>query len=168
MEISIFILPKNTEMTASRLLVLNFEEIRRRSIKLWSGIPADAYHWRPDAQAMSVIEMIRHVLEGEHWFHRIIEAGKSVVFESPWKDRPYTTVADELAFAQPFRDDFLKMAASLTAEELEQKEIVREELGQRRKLGDYLLRTAYHESVHTGQLLDYLRTAKVERIKVWD
>ena len=31
-----------------------------------------------------------------------------------------------------------------------------------------LLRVAYHESVHTGQLLDYLRTAGVPRELIWD
>lgn len=41
-------------------------------------------------------------------------------------------------------------------------------MGYIRDLGDMLLRIAYHESVHTGQLLDYLRTAGVPRINVWD
>jgi hypothetical protein len=31
-----------------------------------------------------------------------------------------------------------------------------------------LLRIAYYESVHTGQLLDYLSTAGIPRISVWD
>jgi uncharacterized damage-inducible protein DinB len=35
-------------------------------------------------------------------------------------------------------------------------------------LGDYLNRIAYHESVHTGQLLDYLRTIGIERPQIWD
>ncbi len=41
-------------------------------------------------------------------------------------------------------------------------------MGYIRELGDMLLRVAYHESVHTGQLLDYLRTAKVKRPIIWD
>jgi uncharacterized damage-inducible protein DinB len=155
-------------MTPVSLLLLNFEEVRRRSIKLWNGIPGTVYSWRPDEAAMTVIESVRHVLESEHWFHQIIIHRQSVSFVSPWKDRSYTNIADELAFAAPFRRQFLEMVNAVTPEEIETVEIVREELGQRRKLGDYLLRVAYHEAVHTGQLLDYLRTAGVERVKVWD
>ncbi len=49
-------------MTHTEIILLNFEEIRRRSIKLWSGIPSSFYKWKPDDKAMSCIEMIRHVL----------------------------------------------------------------------------------------------------------
>ena len=45
------------------------------------------------------------------------------------------------------------MVNTFTAKELDDVYITRKELGQRRKLGDYLLRIAYHESVHAGQLL---------------
>ncbi|KGX84977.1 hypothetical protein N784_11420 [Pontibacillus litoralis JSM 072002] len=37
-----------------------------------------------------------------------------------------------------------------------------------KKLGDMLLRVAYHESVHTGQLLDYMSTMRVARPNIWD
>lgn len=46
--------------------------------------------------------------------------------------------------------------------------IDRSDVGYRRLLGDMLLRVAYHEAVHAGQLLDYLRTACVERPNIWD
>ncbi|MEZ5028674.1 MAG: hypothetical protein R2765_07795 [Ferruginibacter sp.] len=46
--------------------------------------------------------------------------------------------------------------------------ITRKEKKQHRKLGDYLLRIAYHEAVHTGQLLDYLRTLNSPRANIWD
>ncbi|MBM7542797.1 putative damage-inducible protein DinB [Amphibacillus cookii] len=35
-------------------------------------------------------------------------------------------------------------------------------------MGDMLLHVAYHEAVHTGQLLDYLRTADIPRGHIWD
>ncbi|MBJ8050318.1 DinB family protein, partial [Bacillus cereus group sp. N18] len=31
-----------------------------------------------------------------------------------------------------------------------------------------LMRIAYHEGVHTGQMLDYMRTMKIERPNIWD
>jgi uncharacterized damage-inducible protein DinB len=157
-------------MIPTELLILNFEEIRRRSIKLWTGISEKFYNWQPDHEAMTIIEMVRHVFESEHAYHTIIEnrGAKGADYISPWENRPYTNVVDEVAFAKPYREAFLEMVRSFSAGDLTEVEIIRAELGQRRKLGDYFLRVAYHESVHTGQMLSYLRTLGVDRPKVWD
>lgn len=156
-------------MNTTELLILNCEEIRRRSIKLWSWIPARFYSWKPDKEAMSILEMVRHVLEGEHLFHKIVEnRGNLGDYLSPWEGRIYTNVQDEIDFAKPFRDDFFKTIRAFSSEDLSQIEIVRSEKGQRRKLGDYLQRIAYHEAVHTGQMLSYLRTLGIERPQIWD
>lgn len=71
-------------------------------------------------------------------------------------------------FAFPFREKFLEAVKKFKPEELSSIEIIRSEKGQRRKLGDYLLRIAYHESVHTGQMLAYLRELRLERPLIWD
>jgi uncharacterized damage-inducible protein DinB len=155
-------------MNANEIIILNFEEIRRRSIKLWSGIPVEKYSWKPDGAAMSMIETVRHILEGEHWFHNIIINRGTVDFASPWKDLPYTDIDAEIVFAKPYRQKFISDIMNFTATDFTNIEINRPEKNQRRKLGDYLLRTAYHESVHTGQLLDYMRTAGIERPLIWD
>ncbi len=156
-------------MKAADIIVLNFEEIRRRSIKLWEGIKPNNYFWQPDDGAMNCIEMIRHVLESEHLFHTIVNRkGNLGDYPSPWKDRPYSDLHAELSFAQPYRDDFMRTIQSFSPEDLSTIEIIRSEVGQRRKLGDYLNRIAYHESVHTGQLLDYLRTLNAKRPLIWD
>ena len=117
---------------------------------------------------MSIIEMVRHVLECEYIYHKIVENRGSVKIMSPWQDRPYTNVSDELNFAQPFHDKFIEAIRSTTEQDFTEVEIIRKEVDQRRKLGDYLLRIGYHESVHTGQMLSYLRTLNIERPKVWD
>lgn len=57
---------------------------------------------------------------------------------------------------------------SYSEEDLKNIKIDRSDSGYIRDLGDMLLRVAYHESVHAGQLLDYLRTAGVDRIGIWD
>jgi uncharacterized damage-inducible protein DinB len=67
-----------------------------------------------------------------------------------------------------FRDKFIKMIKSLSEEDLEQIRIERTEVGQSKILGDYLNRMVYHESIHTGQMLNYLRTFGVERPNIWD
>ena len=156
-------------MNAKELLRLNFEEIRRRSIRVWKSIAAENLQWRPDADAKSCIEMIRHVLETENIYHHIIvHLGKLGDYSSPLCGNPVATVDDELKNAQPYREKFLKLVNSLSLKELEEVYITRPEKKQHRKLGDYLMRAAYHEAVHTGQLLDYLRTLKAQRADIWD
>lgn len=156
-------------MNAKELLILNFEEVRRRSIKIWNGIREEDLFWRPDPAAMSCFEMIRHVLESENIYHQIIlHRGQLGHYESPLTGNPYTTVDEDLKNAQPYREKFLKMVHAFSVKDLEDVYITRKEKKQHRKLGDYLLRMAYHESVHTGQLLDYLRTLKAPRAVIWD
>ncbi len=156
-------------MNAIEIILLNFSEIRRRSIKLWYGIPDEHLHWKPDEKALSILEMIRHVLETEHLFHIIIRnRGNLGDYPSPWENLEYTNVKNELEFAEKYRLEFLNMIHGLKEADLENVRIERTEVGQSKKLGDYLNRIAYHESVHTGQLLDYLRTAGIKRPQVWD
>ncbi|WP_417197435.1 DinB family protein [Bizionia sp.] len=156
-------------MNSIEIVLLNFSEIRRRSIKLWNGIPNEYLHWKPDEQAFSIIEMIRHVLEGEHLFYKIIEnRGNLGDYQSPWNELQYSDVDSELSFSNKYRIDFLDMISGLKETDLESVRIERKEVNQSKKLGDYLNRIAYHESVHTGQLLSYLRTIGLERPQIWD
>ena len=156
-------------MNSIEIILLNFSEIRRRSIKLWKGIPNEYLNWKPDKSAFTIIEMIRHVLEGEHLFHKIIEnRGNLGNYKSPWKDQKYSDLKNELIFAEKYRIAFLNKIHSLREIDLENVIIERKEVNQRKKLGDYLNRIAYHESVHTGQLLSYLRTLSIQRPQIWD
>jgi len=156
-------------MNATELLIFNFEEIRRRSIKVWKGIAEEDLFWKPDPSAMSCFQMVRHVLESENIYHHIIlKRGVPGNYESPLTGNPYTSLEDELRNAQPYREKFLKMVYALSAKDLDEVYITRKEKKQHRKLGDYLLRVAYHEAVHTGQMLDYLRTINAPRANVWD
>jgi uncharacterized damage-inducible protein DinB len=156
-------------MTPQEIIILNFEEIRRRSIKLWTGIPESFYNWKPDKNAMSCIEMIRHVLEGEHLFHIIVNnKGNIGEYISPWKNKAYTNLQDELDFAMPYRKSFLETIQTFSANDLSTIEIIRTEKNQRRKLGDYLQRIAYHEAVHTGQMLSHCRAMGIEIPLIWD
>jgi len=156
-------------MTQTEILILNFEEVRRRSIKLWTGITPENYFWRPDINAMNCLEMVRHVLEGEHLFHMIVNnRGNLGDYVSPWANRPYSNLQKEIEFAAPYRTAFLDSVKVFSPEDYSAIEIIRSEKGQRKKLGDYLLRIAYHESVHAGQMLSYLRTLGLERPQIWD
>lgn len=156
-------------MKSIEIIILNFSEIRRRSIKLWNGIPKEYMNWRPDDEAFTIIEMIRHVLESEHLFHIIIKnRGDLGNYISPWESLQFTDLQNELNFANKYRNEFLNMIMGLKESDLERVRIERKEVNQSKILGDYLNRIAYHESVHTGQLLDYLRTIGIERPQIWD
>ncbi|MCC5803612.1 DinB family protein [Rossellomorea vietnamensis] len=156
-------------MNAIQLIILNLEEVRRRSVKLWSGIPVDFLHWKPDEGAMSCIEMIRHVLESEHYYHMaLINGGSLSEYETPFAGKPYISVENELELAWPFRKSFLEYVSELNEESLSAVKIDRSDVGYVREMGDMLMRIAYHESVHAGQLLDYLRTAGSTRENLWD
>jgi uncharacterized damage-inducible protein DinB len=73
-----------------------------------------------------------------------------------------------LNFLKKYRDEFIHDIKSYSESGLDEIRIERTEVGQSKTLGSYLMRIAYHESVHTGQILDYLRTAEVDRPQVWD
>ncbi|MDD7913711.1 DinB family protein [Polaribacter ponticola] len=156
-------------MNSIKIILLNFHEIRRRSLKLWNGIPNEYLNWKPDENAFTIIEMIRHILEGEHLFHQIIEnRGDLGDYQSPWKELTYTDLENEITFSKKYRAEFLNMINDLNESDLKNIKIERKEVGQNKILGDYLNRIAYHEAVHTGQLLDYLRTIGINRPQIWD
>ncbi len=94
-------------MSSNEIILLNFSEIRRRSIKLWSGIPDEYMNWKPDEEAFTIIEMIRHVLESEHLFHIIIKnRGDLGDYISPWGLLKYEDLKNELEFAEKHRMSF--------------------------------------------------------------
>ncbi len=155
-------------MTQSELIVLNFKEIRRRNIKLWEGLPKEYYHWKPDNKAMSASEMIRHVLEADYGWNFIINKKDVSNLNSPWKNKPFLNLKEELEFAKPFREAFLKTVLKFSNSDLKKTEIIHPGNGDKKNLAKYLYRIGYHESVHTGQFLAYLRTMNVDRPLIWD
>ena len=55
--------------------------------------------------------MIRHVIEGDHLFHKIIEnRGDLGDYKSPWK---YSNLKNELDFSEMYRTEFLDMIKAL-------------------------------------------------------
>lgn len=158
-------------MNVNDLIILNFEEVRSRSIKVWKAIPEQKLNWKPDEEALTCAEMIRHLLEGEFLYHQVLIGRGSKALSNlsnPFKDKDFTTVDNELVFAQPYRENFLKYIKTISVSDLENIRIDLSDVGYVRTLGDMLLRIAYHESVHTGQLLDYMRTMGIDRPKIWD
>lgn len=151
------------------LIVLNFQEVRRRSLKVWSGIPADMLEWKPDENAMSCKQTMRHVLEIIHFYHYlIIDGGDSRLYNNPHQFLEFNTIEEELRFFTPIFDNFINNIKEFGDADLKTIMIKRPDKGYTRSLGDFLMRAAYHEAVHTGQLLLYLRMMNVERPNIWD
>lgn len=93
-------------MNSIDLSVLNLGEVRRRSKIVWSGIPKDFLNWRPDSEALTCIEMIRHVLDSEHFNHLAINNKGSIsIYVSPFESLPLVSVEKELEIAKPLRED---------------------------------------------------------------
>jgi len=162
-------------MSDTEFILLNLEEVRRRSIKVWRAIPDRYLHWKPDDEALTCAEMIRHVLESEYSYYQIIQNCGSVQnLDEPYSSRNFTTIEAELEFSLPYREKFLNLIKFLTKDDLVNVKIDRSDLSDKgftgyiRPLGDFLMRVAYHEAVHTGQLLDYMRNMGMERPDIWD
>lgn len=157
-------------MNAIDLQVLNMKETRRRSIKLWNSLPDSWITWRPDQGAMSFGEMIRHVWSASYYYHLVLLNNGSIHTErpAPFEHEPISTVKKEIELSRPYFDDLITYIQSLSQEEMQSRLINRSDVGYQRYLGDMLLRIAYHDAVHTGQFLQYLRMVGLERPLIWD
>ncbi len=155
-------------MTQNELIIRHLNEVRRRSVLLWEGLPETFYNWKPDDHAMTALQLIRHVLQADYGWNIIINQGDMSNYKTPWENRAYLDVKDELEFAAPYRQIFLSSIARFSKAELSETIIIHPGNGAKKILGDYLLRIGYHESVHAGQFLSYLRAMGVERPFIWD
>ena len=155
-------------MNLSELIILNLKEIRIRSIKIWKALPENYNNWKPDRAAISAAEMIRRVLEADYGWNRIINQEDMTDYKSSWENRPFISLEDELEFAEPFGKTFLERVRQFSNKELNETEIIHSGNETKKNLAKYMLRIGYHESVHAGQFLSYLRAMKVERPKIWD
>jgi len=155
-------------MPSADLLCLNLTETRRRSLRIWHAIPLSLYDWRPDPDAMSCFEMVRHVLEADYLYGQILRARRSHSGVSPFADRQFENLEAAVAFANVHRETLLDTVRLLSDEDLDAIEIDRSDVGYIRKAGDFILRIAYHEAVHAGQMLQYLRSAGAARPLIWD
>jgi uncharacterized damage-inducible protein DinB len=159
---------KRDKMSGAELLCLNLTETRRRSIRIWRAILLSRCDWRPDPDAMSFFEMVRHVLEGDYLYGQMTRERRSYSGHSPFADRHFDDLDAALAFANPYRKSLLETVRQLSDDDLNTIAIDRSDVGYIRKAGDFILRIAYHEAVHAGQMLQYLRMAGVPRPSIWD
>lgn len=157
-------------MDAKALILLDLKETRRRFIKAASSIPDRFIHWQPDAEALSVGQMIRHVLEHDYYWHMILTERRLPTEEetASLQDRPYTSIQDEVERSEAHHFRFLSYVESLDVRTFETLLIRWPHRPIERYLGDALERKSYHDAVHTGQLLQYMRMLQLSRPDIWD
>ena len=94
-------------MNKIELIIMNSNEVRRRSLNLWSSIPSEVLFHRVDSSSMTILEQVRHVLEAEYLYLEILKTRKSLPYSddepNPFNTRDFTTIQDEVDFAKPYR-----------------------------------------------------------------
>lgn len=152
----------------SELILEHLIETRRRSIILWKSLPKEYLNWCPDESAMTCIEMVRHVLGADHGWLSILKGKDMSTYTSPLKDIAFLDVENEIEITRNIRMEFKDYVSSLDDMELLKKDVYHPGISTPKVRGNYILRTAYHEAVHSGHFLSYLRQLNLERPNIWD
>lgn len=157
-------------MNAIEIFVLDFKECRRRFLMTAAAFPDELLTWRPDKDALTVGETIRHVLLHDFSWLMILKDNRLPNDEERvflWEE-PYTNLQDEINRASVYQEEFIKYVSSLDVNDLDSTFVDWPHKPIRRSLGDTLERKSYHDAVHTGQLLQYLRMLHIDRPLIWD
>jgi len=138
------------------------EAIRRRTHEVTSLVRAEHLGWRPEKDALSVGEMLRHIWVSEEGVRRVALEGNFAYYETriPKGLRAVVgtpgTLEEELAHLDRVHRETLA-AVKLFPLERWEEERVNESLRFRRKVGVILLGINEHEIHHRAQLMTYLR-----------
>jgi uncharacterized damage-inducible protein DinB len=138
------------------------EAVRRRTREVAGMVRAKDFDWRPEKDALTVGEMLRHLWVSEEGVRRAaldadfsyyetrIPKGLRAVLGAPG------TLSDELARLESVHQETLRLVGELPAARLEEDR-VHEALGFHRKVYAMLLGINEHEIHHRAQLMVYLR-----------
>lgn len=152
----------NSRMEIRELICKQKEAIRRRTREVAGMVRAGDLAWRPEKDALSVGEMLRHLWVSEEgvrraaldgnfsYYEKRIPQGLRAVLGTPG------TLAEELSQLESVHQETLRLVAAFPSERMEE-ERVHQELGFRRKIFALLLGINEHEIHHRAQLMVYLR-----------
>lgn len=138
------------------------EAIRRRTHEVTSLVRAENLRWRPEKDALSVGEMLRHIWVSEEGVRRVALEGDFAYYETRIPKGLRAVVGtpgpleEELASLDRVHGETLD-AVKLFPLERWEEERVNESLRFRRKVGVILLGINEHEIHHRAQLMTYLR-----------
>jgi DinB superfamily len=149
-------------MTLQDFFLKQKEAIHVRSRQVFSLLRPEQAGWKPEAGALSIAEMLRHLWVSEEGVRRValegnfayyearIPGGLGAVLGTPG------SIEDELHHIERVHADTLARVSALRPEQFEEKR-VHEQLGFRRKVSAILYGINEHEVHHRAQLMTYLR-----------
>jgi len=138
------------------------EAIRGRTRQVVEMIREEHFGWRPEREALSVGEMLRHVWLSEEGVRRVVLEGNFSYYERriPQGLRAVLGapggLAEELERLERVHRETLAAVEAFPVERWDEDRI-HEGLGIRRKAGIILLGINEHEVHHRAQLMTYLR-----------
>lgn len=144
------------------LFLKNKEVIRRRTRQVAGMIRPEQFSWRPEKEALSVGEMLRHMWMSEQGVRRVALDGNFAYYETriPQGLRAVlgapTTLPQEIESLEQVHAETLAAVAT-APEEVFEVERNHEGLGYRRKVYVILMGILEHEIHHRAQLMTYLR-----------
>lgn len=149
-------------MDFRELFVKQKEAVRRRTREVAEMVQPEDFAWRPEKDALTVGEMLRHLWVSEEgvrraalnadfsYYEKRIPEGLRAVLGTP------SSLPEELARLESVHQETLRLVRDLPPARLEE-ERVHEALGFRRKVYAMLLGINEHEIHHRAQLMVYLR-----------
>ncbi len=149
-------------MDLRELFIKQKEAVRRRTREVAGMVRPENFGWRPEKDALSVGEMLRHLWVSEEgvrraaldadfcYYEKRIPQGLRAVLGVPG------TLAEELSSLESVHQETLRLVTEFPLEHIEE-ERVHAELGFRRKVSAMLLGINEHEIHHRAQLMVYLR-----------
>ena len=149
-------------MDIKELFLKQKEAQRARTRQVVALVQPEMMAWRPEKDALSVGEMLRHLWVSEQGVRRAALEGNFAYYETriPQGLRAVLgtpeALEQELASLQRVHNETLAAVRAFPAERLEDERI-HEGLGFRRKVYAILLGINEHEIHHRAQLMTYLR-----------
>ncbi len=138
------------------------EAVRNRTGQIAGMLRGGHMNWRPEAGALTVGEMLRHLWVSEEGVRRVALEGNFAYYETriPQGLRAVLgkpgSLEEELANLERVHGETLAAARAFPLERWEE-ERVHDALGIRRKVAIILLGINEHEIHHRAQLMTYLR-----------
>ncbi len=149
-------------MEFKELFLKQKEAIRRRTREVVRMIRPEHFAWRPEKDALSVSEMLRHIWVSEEGVRRVALEGNFAYYETriPQGLRAVLgtpgTLTEELENLERVHRQTIAEVASCPVGVFDE-ERAHEGLGYRRKVYAILLGINEHEIHHRAQLMTYLR-----------
>lgn len=138
------------------------QAIRNRSREVFALVRPQDFDWRPEREALSVGELMRHIWVSEEGVRRVALEGNFAYFETRIPKGLRAVTGSPTTLAEEIRDLARVHEETMTAVETFPSERFEEERGNpglnyHRKIAVILLGINEHEIHHRAQLMTYLR-----------